>query len=101
MSKLDRTVHIATGAATIALGTIQHLDAAPATGFASTSAGQMSCDDGTNDGETNDDSATAADGETNDDTSTDADPTKPMAVPEHNAPDDVTGCNEGGTETAD
>lgn len=33
------------------------------------------------------------DGETNDDG--DADPTKPMAVPEHNAPDDVAGCSEG------
>ncbi len=51
-----------------------------------------SCDNGSGQDGQNDN---GADGETND-TATDADPTKPMAVPEHNAPDDVAGCNEGG-----
>lgn len=145
--RLDTTVHISTGAATIALGTIRHFGAAPANGFAvqsgsgassaktqNASSGdgndgecvdgsvkgtgapcadddaKASCDhgDGQDDNgadgecENGKDKKTGApcadpqgDGETND-TSTDADPTKPMAVPDHNAPDDVAGCNEGG-----
>jgi hypothetical protein len=143
--RLDTTVRISSGAATIALGAIRHLNAAPVSGFtvktASTGTkpqtenagegndgecvngviegtgaacvdddGKASCDSGNDNGadgecENGKDAKTGApctdaeqgagDGETDDD-ATAADPTKPMAVPDHNAPDNVAGCNEGG-----
>ena len=147
--RLDTTVHIATGAATVALGAVRHFNAAPADGFTVKSSSgssptkpqtetsgdgnvgecvdgfvkgtgspcadddaKASCDNGEGqndngaDGECENgkDKKTGAactdeqggDTETNDDAASDADPTKPMAVPDHNAPDDVSGCNEGG-----
>jgi hypothetical protein len=145
--RLDTTIRVTSGAATIELGAIRHFDAAPADGFAVKTAStgtkpqtenvsegddgecvdgfvkgtgvacvdddaKASCDNGENhddgnDGECEDgkDKKTGAactdeqdDGETDDDSSTAADPAKPMAVPEHNAPDDVAGCNEGGDD---
>jgi hypothetical protein len=116
-SKLDTTVRISSGAARVALGAVHHVASAPATGFQLRSAGAPStgapcdgecvddqsgatCDDG-NQGQDN-----QADGECVDgkdaktgaactDEADSADPTQPMAIPEHDAPDDVGGCNDG------
>ncbi len=146
--RLDTTIHVSSGAATVALGAIRHLDAAPTGGFyvvtpktgaGTTATGEassdgnagecvdgavqgtgapcadddtkVSCDNGAGqndngaDGECENgkdtttgwactDPQSAAD--PNDGPATDADPTKPMAVADRNAPDEVGSCNEGG-----
>lgn len=144
--RLDTTVRVASGAATVALGAIRHFNAAPTDGFTvkSSSSGatkpqttsgdgnvgecvdgfvkgtgaacadddnKASCENGEGendngaDGECENgkDAKTGAactdeqgGAEANDDAASDADPTKPMAVADHNAPDNVGGCNEGG-----
>ncbi|MDB4994754.1 MAG: hypothetical protein JWM74_2186 [Myxococcaceae bacterium] len=91
--RLDTTMHVSTGAATVALGSIRHLASAPAEIEGNDDA--QTCENGNDQQGDNQTEDNGADGETNDDgPETDADPSQPMAVPEHNAPDDVGGCNE-------
>lgn len=137
-NRLDMTVRISAGSATIDLGSIRHFDAAPASGFkvksssATTSSneneddeadgecvdgkdaksgavcvddddkhgcGENGHDDHGGDGECENgkDAKTGAACTDEDDADDDAaDPTKPMAVPEHNAPDEVASCTGDG-----
>ena len=117
--RLDPAFKVSSKGAVVALGSVRHVPAAPAGGFKIKSAGA--------DGEVDDDNVVecesgdhhddGADGEcengkdaktgapcTDDDAAEgSADPAKPMAVAEHNAPDDVGGCEDGEAdgETAD
>lgn len=104
-NQLDTTVRISTSAATVTLGAVRHFDAVPTAGFSGIDDNNKAqCQYGEQDDhadgecENGKDAVTGApcvdeqdDGETNDDQ---ADPAKPMAVPEHNAPDDIAGCKE-------
>jgi hypothetical protein len=102
--KLDTTFRMSGGGAAVALGSVRHYDSAPAGGFMSvgTSKQLRSSEpapaEGDGDGECEDGVDAATGAACVDD---DADPTGAMAVPEHNAPDDVAGCDEEGEEEDD
>ena len=105
--KLDTTFKLAGGGAVVDLGAVRHFDSKPAAGFSSVGASTqlLSSDPAPDDGadsesdgecENGVDQTTGAactDPEEGDD---DADPAGPMAIPEHNAPDDVAGCQGDG-----
>lgn len=100
--RLDKTIKISTNGAMVALGAVTHFAAAPPTGFSTTSESKQ-CEFG-EDGKDDNADGECEDGKdaitgaacTDEDGSGGADPTKPMAVPEHNAPADVAGCKELG-----
>jgi hypothetical protein len=95
---LDTTFSIKSNGARIALGAVRYLAAAPATGF-TVSAGASHGDDEVED----DDKATCDDGSESSGAKTTeadtpdnrADGSKPMAVAEHDAPNEVDGCDKG------
>ena len=107
--QLDRTFRVSSGAATVALGTVHHLERAPQGGFAVDDQAEVTCTDGT--------AASSGDGECQNgkdqqtgqpcsDTEQagdekDADPAHPMAVPEKNPPNDVSGCADQSDNGAD
>ncbi len=128
-ARLDTTIRVSSGAASVDLGVLRHLSAAPPDGFfvvtppnastpkAARLEGEAS-DDECVDGKLTSTGAACADDDTlvscdrgasnvddqeapADDTGSDADPTQPMVVGDRNAPDDVGGCDEGDGETND
>ena len=101
--RLDRTFRVSSGAALVGLGTVRHFDHAQQS-FAVVDDGKTSCEDGEQgaddhggDGECENgkDAKTGQPCADGDQVGEVADPAQPMAVPDKNPPNDVSGCQDG------